>query len=164
MKVQRIGVFVFSGLLAVCLLAQEALAQRPQHANIVFLRLRMTQGTITLVGLNVRPGKIKLPRAPSRTMPLSYDLVSSAGGVLWTYSMNDPSIRRYEYEDPDEPGRIRMKREMLDTVEFTVRIPYFEGLDRVEFYQTRVPAEGAMSKAGRRLIGTAVLSSAEGRR
>jgi hypothetical protein len=126
------------------------------HAQnqILFLRLRIQNDSITMVRSNVRPGVLKQAMDFSKNGEIEYQCQSAAGLLLLSSVINDPSVRRYEFEDPEQPGALRMKEVKLKDVEFTLRIPFREDIRRVEFFRVEPPgASNLMRKAARTFIG-----------
>ena len=124
-------------------------------AQIVFLHLRLNNGDLTLVESSIRPGTLKDRERPEQVGKLLYDVVSATGLPLWSGSTDDPSRRRYEYEDPENAGRLKVKFVVLDDVEFTVRVPLFAEARRVVFFRmdstVRIPLT---AESSRTLVGS----------
>ena len=123
-----------------------------QH-KILFLHLRMKDDTIHLVGSTLRAGFLKEARESETASGLEYEVRSSAGGLLFKEGIDDPSIERFEYEDPANPGILTVKQVMLKDVDFTVRVPFTEGMRDVEFYRPVSTEWPSFHKDGRRCIG-----------
>jgi hypothetical protein len=134
------------------------LAQEKGASRVIFLHLRMKQGKVLLIDRTVRAGSLKPSRSTQEYASLSYELLSVTGEVLWHGTMHDPSLRRYEYEDPDQRGTLRSKQAVLDDVEFTLRVPEFEGASRVEFYRSLAPSSSS-GRPVRRSIGSITLGA-----
>jgi hypothetical protein len=164
MRHTRLAASVIIILLALCFTV-EARAQQPAQTGILFLRMRLDHGTLTLLSSVERPGKLKLPRGwtASARLPIVYELVSAGGGTIWTGSTEDPTVRRYEFEDPNQPGLLRTIQTVVDSVEFTLRIPAFAGLRRVDLYRHQAQPEGALQKPARVLIGSVTVSPGGGK-
>jgi hypothetical protein len=140
------------------LAAGELLAQKKPGSRVIFLHLRMKQGKVLLIDRTVRAGSLKPSRATQEYASLSYELFSATGEVLWRSTMHDPTLRRYEYEDPDQRGTLRSKQAVLDDVEFTVRVPDIDGASRVEFYRSLAPSASS-ERPVRRSIGSVTLEA-----
>lgn len=149
-------------------------ADANNDARIVFLRVRLKADAITLVKATTQPGTLKAPRSPGTKREIQFDLVSNSGAALWSGAMDDPSIERLEYEDPDHPGQIKVKEIKRSEVEFTVRVPWKKEARQVAFYrrgsanqkeikQNTSPAAAEKSRpdAGKKLLGTVVLPDPE---
>lgn len=106
-----------------------AQASPPQ---IYFLRLNLQSNQVSLVSASVAPGTLKV--FPAQDAVLDLEVATSAGQVLWTNRVANPSIRHLEYEDPDHPGQILSKEVQLTNTEFTVRIPVIRDAHHVNFY------------------------------
>ena len=118
-----------------------------QTEGIWFLHLRLTNNQVVLVNQKKTPGSLKTPRGAATARPLRIDLQSGDGSVLWTQTIDDPAIRRIEYEDPQEPGKMRAREVTLTNVEFTVRVPYRQQARRAVV--SRRSAAAAMPAAGK---------------
>jgi hypothetical protein len=124
-----------------------------QH-KILFLRLRILNDSITWVQSSVRPGVLKKAVDFARNGEIEYQCQSATGLLLSSSVMNDPSVHCYEFEDPDQPGTLRMKEVKLTDVEFTLRIPFREDICRVEFFRIELPrVSPVVRKAVRTFIG-----------
>jgi hypothetical protein len=108
-------------------------AQRPAGNEIMFLRLRVRDDTISLVRLTTSPGKLKHRDVARSAGGILYNVISSSGESLWSGSIDDPAVRRYEYEDPEFSGQIKTKVVAVNDVEFTLRIPVIKGIRRITF-------------------------------
>jgi hypothetical protein len=118
-------------------------AQSKAPDKILFLHLRMKDGAITLVKTATTPGLLKSHRGAGKRGPIEFELQNTEGAPLWRETMSDPSIRRYEYEDPDNPGVIKSKVVQLGEVEFVVRVPFSKATRRISFYRTEAASEKA---------------------
>jgi len=126
------------------------------HAQqkILFLHLRIQDDTIKLIGSNIRFGVSKRVRDLEIFNGIEYEFRSSDGLLLWNGFLEDPSIRRYEFEDSMKPGQIKTKEVRLKDVEFTLRVPFKKGMNHVEFYRSGVAkSSSGMRKNARKLIG-----------
>ena len=122
--------------------------------KILFLHLRMQDDTIKLVGSNVRSGISKQARDLETITGIEYEFRSSSGLLLWNGVLEDPSIRRYEFEDSMKSGQITTKEVRLKDVEFTLRVPFKKGMSHVEFYRRGFEkSSSGMHKNTRKLIG-----------
>ncbi len=99
-------------------------AVQAQTEGIWFLHFRMTSNHVVLVSQKKTPGTLKRSRVAEAPRALELELESANGAKLWTQSLDDPAVRRLEYEDPAEPGRLRVREVTLTNVEFTVRVPF----------------------------------------
>jgi hypothetical protein len=147
-----------------CALDGRAVFAQESSPKIVFLHLKLESNQVSLVSASVSPGTLK--RFPERHPALDLEVATSAGQVLWTNNVADPSIRRLEYEDPDHPGQILNKQVQLTNTEFTVRVPAFPNAQQVNFYLALPPGAtnvvGAKTSATnalppRKLLGTVIL-------
>ncbi len=158
---------LFLVALLACLLCPPAegqpIGRLTGQAKILFLHLKMSQGIVHSLGSSVRQGTVKVPRVVTGSPGIGIVAISSNGDRIFKGSIGDPSIRRYEYEDPHNPAHLISRQVALDDVEFTVRVPYSTDLSRVEFYREVEPQAGSpLLKPSSLLIGT--VSVDDGRR
>ncbi len=74
--------------------------------------------------------------------------------------MDDPSVHRYEYEDPDRPGQLAIREVRTEKSEFVLRVPLMDGVDHIEFYRIDdMPGEVTKVAGARRSIGRIQLDS-----
>ena len=73
------------------------------------------------------------------------------GGACWSLAIDDPSVQRQEYEDPQQPGALRSKRVQVDDIEFVVRAPLTVGARYIRVYRkekgTQAATPGASAPA-----------------
>lgn len=152
-----ISVIVFGVMLCVGAGAADA----PTVSQIVFLQLQFDQSGVTLASSRTVEGKLKQLRAPENR-EISYDVTNNSG-VIFTGALDDPLVKRLEYEDPDNPGQLKMK--VVEVTEATVylRIPYAENLREVTFYRS-VSGRSATGETARAKIGSVDLSQIGGAR
>ena len=85
------------------------IAQQKSGDKIVFLYLNMKDGTITLEKISMRPGKLKKRRSSEEFGQISYKVFDKNEKLLIRDSISDPTIIRYEYEDPPGSGKLKKK-------------------------------------------------------
>ncbi len=112
-------------------------AQNNSNDEIMFLRLRLKNDVITLVGKSIRPGKLKSHRMSETGKGLRYVVSSMSGESLSVGFIEDPSFHLYEYEDAEHAGHIKAKMVTVADVEFTVRIPVKTGMRLITFDRVR---------------------------
>src|SRR4051812_46912541 len=71
-------------------------------SRIVFLHLKLESNQVSLVSASVAPGRLK--RFSERHPALDLEVATTNGLVLWANNVAAPSVRRFEYEDPEHPG------------------------------------------------------------
>ena len=133
-------------VLAVCGTSQVFAQAAPPR--IAFLHLKLDSNQVTLVSASVSPGVLK--RLPEYRAAIDLELATSAGLVLWSNSVPDPSLRHLEYEDPEHPGEIINKVVQLTNTEFTVRVPVLPDAHHVNFFLSQ-PAFGTNVTGARSL-------------
>ncbi|HJW31321.1 MAG TPA: hypothetical protein VJ508_18965 [Saprospiraceae bacterium] len=108
-------------------------AQDNDSDKMIFLRLRLKNDVISLIGKTIRHGKFKQSRLERTRDGIRYTITSSTGESLATGFIEDPSLRRYEYEDSTQAGHIKTKVVEVPDVEFTLRIPVRTGMQSITF-------------------------------
>jgi hypothetical protein len=117
----------------------------PAGDTFLFLTLRMRTGEVSVVRSQIVPGTLKPQPAPRAPEPLAVVLEDSDGTELATARLDDPSLRRFEYEDPDQPGAIKARTVPVDDTEFIVRVPQPARATRVAVYREAAGAAGTGS-------------------
>lgn len=138
-----------------------AIAQRTKSDRIVFLRLKLKHDSVAVLRATVRPGTLKSPRAALAGEGLAYDVVSSDGRVLWHGLIDNPLVRRYEYEDPAEAGRLKSGMIVSDEAEFTIRIPLREGMQLLRMEMIARNPKGGTRGAMRTPLGPVTIPPVE---
>ncbi len=130
--------------------------------GIRFLHLRLKDGLITMVDSSTRPGVLK-PTRDGDKGEIGYEILDVNGAILGRGALRDPSLRRYEYSSPDEPGKIAVKEVKLDEVEFTLRLPHHASARRIVFHRLGSGAnETSTNLNTRRILGTINLAPRRG--
>lgn len=140
-------------------------AEEGQDEQILFLHLQITNGVVRLVESKVVPGHLKPAVTAEKPGDLYLELNSTNRLPVWNDVVPDPLIRRYEYEDPDHPGQLKVKEVKLDQAEFTARVPGRADASRLNIYRLEQPAtrSAAMASSQKRtLLGTIELHVPEG--
>ena len=106
--------------LALSLFTCHTATAQSEQDKFFFLTFRLTNGVVTLVKSEVKPGTLKPQRDSTRAVALRFVLEKAEDEGLWSRRIDDPSVQRLEYEDPDHPGEIQSKTVQLDDVEFIV--------------------------------------------
>ena len=124
-------------LAALVLTLASAAGQPSPPAGDAFylLTFRMTTGEVAMVRSQLVPGTLKSQPAPRSPAPLLVALEDTNRRELATARLDDPSVRRYEYEDPDHPGAIQFKVVPVEDTEFMIRIPRPAGATHVAVYR-----------------------------
>ena len=150
-------------LLAIAILTTwGCLADETDH--IVFLHLRLKDGVVTLVRSSVRPGQLKTPIASDKKGEIHLELTATNGVSLWSEVMGDPTVQRFEYEDPDNPGKLKVKEVKVTEAEFTVRVPFYKDAKELKLHRLDKPANLTEAKAPgatKKLLGTVAMPAKE---
>lgn len=139
-------------------------AQEARGEQILFLHLKLTNGVVHLVASTTVAGHLKPGIANEKPGDLHLELVSTNNLPVWSSVVPDPLVRRYEYEDPDHPGQLKVKEVKLDQAEFTVRVPGRTEARQLNIYRLDQPATQsglASSRPTRTLLGTIKLPGPE---
>jgi hypothetical protein len=115
--------------------------------GILFLRLRLKDGSISLVSATTAPGMLKTPRGARRPKEFEFVVEEAEGKPVWTVETSDPSVQRLEYADPAHPGVIQVKEVRRTDVEFTVRVPAAPGKRQLVIYRRAGLAGSASQKS-----------------
>lgn len=156
---------VVGGLILLLGLSSNLNAQEAQDQQILFLHLQLTNGAVHLVASTNVPGHLKPAIAAGKPGDLFLELVSTNSLSVWSGVVPDPLVRRYEYEDPEHPGRLKVKEVKLEQAEFTVRVPGRKEARQLNIYRLEPPATQsgmATTLQTRTLLGTIELHSSEG--
>jgi hypothetical protein len=133
--------FVTAGLLMAGTF--DCLGQAAADEGIRFAHFRLTNGVVMLVRSTVVSGKLKARPLESR-QKLEVALEDPTGKAVWASSIDDPLVRRLEYEDAAHPGRLKTWIVHVDSADFVVRMPYRRDVRRLSFYRW-VPAGSTRS-------------------
>jgi len=119
--------------------------------QFLFLTLRLKSGVVTLEKALVVSGTLKPQRDSTEADLLLVTLEQGGGGACWSLAIDDPSVQRQEYEDPQQPGALRSKRVQVDDIEFVVRAPLTVGARYIGVYRkekgTQAATPGASAPA-----------------
>lgn len=100
--------------------------------RIVFLNLTMVNGVVRLDYVNIVPGKLKTPKVLMRVPGhILFSVLGEDQTLLYEGVVRDPSNIRYEYVDDN--GQLKSKWVVSDSVSFSVRMPYQEGIQAARF-------------------------------
>ncbi|MEW6049745.1 MAG: hypothetical protein AB1644_01600 [Candidatus Zixiibacteriota bacterium] len=119
--------------------------------RVAFLQIHVDSSGVRLESAKVVKGAFKQPRGESNRSGILYEVVLDDGSVLTSGIVADPLIKRFEYEDPDQPSRLRSKVVALDEAVFTVRIPYNDAVDQVVFSRVALSTDVSRKQVVRRL-------------
>jgi hypothetical protein len=131
-----------------------------QDDQILFLHLKITNGVVRVVESTVVPGHLKPAVTAEKPGDLYLELISTNRLTVWTGVVPDPLVRRYEYEDPDHPGQLKVKEVKLDQAEFTIRVPERSEARRLDIYRMDPSADKSAAVASgqaRTMLGTVEL-------
>jgi hypothetical protein len=133
--------------------------------QIMFLHLKLKDGAITLVSSAVKPGRLKTPLASDQKGTIHLELTATNGATLWSDVVADPTVRRLEYEDPENPGTLKIKEVKTAEAEFTVRIPNHPAAQKLRLQRLDKPLNRATAAAApdatKKQLGTVALPAAE---
>lgn len=142
-------------------------AEEVPNEQILFVHLKITNGVVRLIESKAAPGHLKPIIVAEKPGDLCLELTSTNGPPVWTGVVSDPLVRRYEYEDPDHPGQLKVKEVKLDQAEFTVRVPGRKEARLLNIYRLEPPAAPSAAVAASRTrtqLGSIALTVPEGAR
>lgn len=114
-------------------------APQPPHADsvktseVVFLTLELSDAGVALVEWNTVPGSVKRSRREVSNSPIAYSVKTSTGATFWQDGLDDPRIVRVESYMLASTSSITPHLIRRETAQFTIRVPYGAGIDRLEF-------------------------------
>lgn len=139
-------------LVTVAMGCTSASKAQPQPADAIgFVRLALTDSTLTLLEASSVPGRLKAPRSRPAPEALTFDVLA-AGRVVWTETLEDPLLERVEYVD--DAGQLRSRIEPRTYAEITLRMPVVAPRQVVQLYRT----DASNKQAARALIGEVVVT------
>lgn len=122
------------------------------NSEIIFLQLHIDKDSISLIKSVVVPGAIKQPRVGSISKDIYYEVESKTGSVITSGTVDNPLIRRVEYEDPDNPGTLKTKVIELSEADFVLRLNYSDDIEAVSFYKLTSNRNDPGEKPSRELL------------
>jgi len=144
-------------LLMLCfLLSGVATAADKSNERILFLTLQFDNTSVNLVNSRIVPGHLKTNRG-AVTGDIEYELKSDSA-LLLQGAIENPLVRRFEYEDPDNAGKLKTKVVTSPSATITLRVPYSTAIKQLTFYRV-TPSAGTGSKSTRAVRGTIDLTS-----
>jgi len=130
--------------------------------KIVFLQFNIDSNSISLTKSTLADGELKKPRIKSSGKEIYFEVVSKDSQLLSSGNIENPLVRKFEYENPDKPGEILQKIVNLESVEFIVRVDYNNQIDKINFYRTQYDRDPKTIRNSKHLIGSVSLSSITG--
>ncbi len=115
--------------------------------RIAFLHLKIEGNRITLLDTKIVPGKLKELRGITEKSGLKFETVSLDNKITPYKIMNNPLVRKFEYENPENPGKLISKIIVEESAEFTIRINYEDNLDHLNFYTVEMQPNKANASA-----------------
>lgn len=144
------GIFRWLVVLAFC--AFPGTADGKEH--IIFLTLDVTEASVQVIGVQVRPGKLKSLHSHTGAGALLCDLLDADGKTLWRTVTENPLLQRFEYAD--SAGNLHSILSQRERARTTVRLRFVKGAHSVQF-SVGAPPGGAPV----RHLGTVLLNIAE---
>ncbi len=77
--------------------------------KIVFLQFHIDSNSILLTKSTLVNGELKKPRVKSYGKEIYFEIVSKDSQLLSSGNIENPLVRKFEYESPDKPGKILQK-------------------------------------------------------
>jgi len=104
------------------------------NQRMIFLHCQMEGTKITLLHSRIAKGYAKATGVTQDGLGITYEVRSNNGALLWKDAMSNPIRKRFEYEDPDRPGKLKVKIVDLPQAEFTIRVPLFDDGAEILFF------------------------------
>lgn len=121
-------------ILIISVIFSLGLAQNSER--IIFLNLKMVKGQVFLKNVKIVPGKLKRKKRNQFLQDnLYYTVLSTSEKKLYQNGFVNPTILFYESDDKN--GMFSAKKVELDSVNFSVKLPYDAQIHKVNFYKTR---------------------------
>lgn len=130
--------------------------------KIVFLKFRIDSNSIVLTKTTLADGKLKNSRNNISNKEIYFEVVSKDSRLLSSGNIENPLVKKLEYENPDKPGELLHKIVNLESAEFTVRINYNNQIDRINFYRAQYDKDLKTIRNSENLIGSVSLTSITG--
>ncbi len=132
-------------------------AGESDDTGIIFLQLHIDKDSISLIKSVVVPGVIKQPRAGSSYRDIYYEVESKTGSVIASGTVDNPLIRRVEYEDPDNPGALKTKVMEMSEADFVLRLNYSDDIEAVSFFKVTSNRNDPGEKPSQELLGRVLI-------
>lgn len=133
-------------------------------AGVVFLQLHIDNSGVSLIKSDVVPGTLKRSRAETgvKVSGISYEVESETGAVIASRAIDHPLIRRIEYEDTADPGRLRSEVIRLAEADFILRLGFRNDIASISFYETQQDDVKTGGKPTRKLLGKVIVDLGPG--
>lgn len=154
-RISQVGCLILISIIVTCsVLAAEKSHGDEADEKILFLHLNADSTGITLLDHIVAEGYLKRSKLPTRSYGLVFQVMDRSGENQFAAIVENPLLKKYEYEDPDRPGELKMKLIYLDEAEFWIRIPLRENMERVEFGLEDNRLSPTLTRPDKRLTGS----------
>ena len=130
--------------------------------HIALLHMRLKDGAISLRNLRLKPGKLKKTDSAYRQAgTIEFEAVSREDKVVLTGAVDDPAVRRLEYEDPDNPGRLKTLVVREPDADFMVRVPWNPKIKSVRFFRLEKDRKAGAERLVRKPLASVDVSQRE---
>lgn len=130
--------------------------------KIAFLRFRIDSTTVSLTKSTLVEGHLKKSRTNNSSKEIYFEVVSKKSKLLSSGNLENPLVKRLEYENPNKPGELLHKIVNFESMEFTIRIDYNSQIDRINFYRSQYDKDIQTIRNSENLIGSVSLTSITG--
>lgn len=128
--------------------------------RITFLHLTKIGQHVTLDSVTTVQGQLKVPKHLTlRPGDLSVRVTSLQGEELYRTALADPSVRRLEYAD--STGQLATQVQILDSVRFTLRLPYDAAQHAVNFRRVNDVDSAGAARGAETDLGSVVIPRKE---
>lgn len=114
------------------------------ETEMVYLIFHLEGQSLSVLTQSVTKGNMRLPPAISSIAPMRsiyHRVLSASGAILAQDTMPDPSVLHYDYPGPVGAGELQGGTIIQTQVDFNVRYPLIEGMDRIELYHTEATTD-----------------------
>ena len=130
--------------------------------QIAFLFLRLKDNAVTLDKIRIANGSLKLPKKQRQYGDaIQYELLSGTGIVVHADSIGNPLIKRLEYEDPAQPGHLKLLLVKEKEASFVIRVPWTKDMKQIRFQRrkegTATAPKTSCGVSGKIVLGTITL-------
>ena len=130
-------------IIGMFLLASFVVAE--DDGKIAFLKFKYDGEKVTLLDSKLVDGTIKEKRKEFDPAELRYDILDKDKRTLMYDAIDNPLEKKFDFEDPENPGQMKAKVVQVPEAEFTIRINYTDEIGFIRFTKYgKNPQKGGM--------------------
>ena len=123
--------------------------QKDDTDRMIFIKVKMENGTPTAIDYEILPGKVKTPKVQSyKPNDLFFEVTSKEENVISEGTVADLSNNNYEYVD--ENGELKNVEVESNSTEVVVRVNYDERISIINLY--KIPDNASLKKSKNEFI------------